>query len=74
MSILALVELILGIIAIVIGFFVVMGGLVVIEILYYTNGLELAEWQEWLMVLLLPYVLFRILYYFISRFKKQSSY
>ena len=74
MSILAIVELILGIIAIIVGFFVVMGGLVVIEILYYVNGLELQEWQEWTMVLLLPYLLFRFLYYFVSKFRNPSTY
>ena len=74
MSILGLVELIIGTIAIVVGFFVVMGGLVVIEILYYVNGVELAEWQEWTMVLLLPYILFRILYYLVSRIHKTNAY
>lgn len=74
MSIIALVELILGTIAIVVGFFIVIAGLIVLEILYYVNGIELAEWQEWLMVLLLPYILFRVLYYFVSKFKQASAY
>ena len=74
MPIIALFELILATIAIFFGFFLIIGGLVVIEVLYYVNGLELEEWQEWAMVLLLPYILFRFLYYFISRYKKPSKY
>ena len=74
MPIAALIEFILGVIAIIVGFFVVIGGLIVLEILYYINGLELETWQEWGLVLFLPYVLFRILYSIVSRFKTANDY
>jgi hypothetical protein len=74
MPILALIELFLAIIAIIIGFAIVMGGLVMLEILYYVNGLELAAWQEWAFVLILPYVLFRVLYFFVKHFKFSTDY
>lgn len=74
MPVAALIEFVLGVIAIIVGFIVVVAGLVVLEVLYYVNGLELEPWQEWGLVLFLPYLLFRILYFIVSRFKTANQY
>lgn len=74
MSLLTLIEVIFTIFLITIAFMMVMGAIIFLEIMHYIQLLNLPNYVSWIIIIILPYVLFRLTFFFISRYKYVNYY